>query len=258
MNVFPALEYLALVKVSISSIHLLQQFFVAHKQMRALIIRRCYGITSEVVRSIGTYLENITELHFVRNFIQGSESIEQILNNILHLGELKNLQVFAWYSRISIENLLAKMIANKIALKHFYFGDGMVDDKTIEAIKEMRNLENLQFCQTKHLKNEHLIEIVQELTKLKKLNIAWQQNITFSVLKVVLRHTKQLTVLQIRSRKYPLDPTLYNGILDIVQERRNGIKLTINIDSTDVQALIPQQTIDMNRNWLMIEHGPIF
>lgn len=257
--VFPALEYLRLDYVCISNNNILANFIVTHKQLKTLIVRRCKGIPSDVFRWIGVHLVNLEELYYVKNLMDRSESIERSQKNIQHLSELKKLQRFTWHcSVLSIGNLLTKMMSNQIALKSFCFADAPVDDETIKAIKEMKSLKCLCFHQTNGLRNEHLMAIAMEVTQLNELFIGWQPKITFDVFKNVLRHTKQLYRVQIGSRTYPLDRILYNEILDIVKERRNGIKLTITIDSADVQDVIPQRTININKNWLVIQHTAIF
>lgn len=258
-DVFPALKYLVLDNVTIRSSLMLEQFIVAHRQLQTLMVINCKGISSDVFRSIAKYMVNLDDLRFAVDLQHESESIEQIQNNILHLGELKNLQYFAWYSHfLSIGNLFAKFVTNKIAMKALYFGDGPLDDQTINAIKKMKTLEILGLHRTKGLKNEHLIKIAREMTQLKELSIQWHRKIEppFDVLKDVLFHTKHLMELRIHSgKRYPLTTKLYNEILDIVRKRGNGIKLTIKIyiDSADVQDLIPQQTIQMNKNWVAVE-----
>lgn len=256
MDVFPALQHFLLKDVSIPSniVVILQHFIVTHKQLELLEITQCGRISSNILRSIGKYLENVTYLRFHGSLIEGSEPNEQIQNNILHLAKLKNLQRFVWNCKfLSIGNLLAKIVSNKITLKFLSFGLGLVDDETIKAIKKMKDLENLCFKGTDRLENHHLVEIAKEMPQLKEIHLWWQRNISFDILKEVLRHTKQLHHLWICSEKYRFDRTLYNDILNIVKQRQNGIKLTITVDCTDVEDLIPQQTILVNKNWLMIQ-----
>lgn len=255
-DVFPALKYLRLDKVSIPT--KLERFIVTHKQLKKLVISQCTGISSVVFRFIGKNLEKLKTLELVRNVINKSESIKQIQSNVQHLGELKHLQRFTWhYDFLSIGNILAKIVLNKTPMKVLRFRNGLVDNETINAIKKMKNLKSLEFNRVKGLKNRHVIEIAAEVTQLKKCCIGWQHNLTTGVLKKILPHTKQLRELRIRSKKFRLDPTLYTDILNIVKERVNGIKFTITIDSdnTDILDLIPQQTINLNKNWLMIERG---
>lgn len=257
MDSFPALENLELNNVSIPSKCILEHFVVTHRQLKTLEITFCDGVSSEVLRSIGKYMESLQILCFIGNLIEGSESIVQIQNNILHLSELKNLHTFGLsYGFLSIGNLLAKMVSNKMSINQLVVGNIVVDDVTIEAIAKMKNLVGLNLIRITGLNNKHLIEIAKEVTQLKELRISPQPkiNITSDVLKEILRHSQNLVYLTLRLEKFRLDHILYNDILDIGKERRNGMKLKIKIFSTDVQFLVPQQTIDMNKNSLIIEH----
>lgn len=255
MGPFPALEYLKLWKVSISCECMLRHFIVTHKHLRTLSIKRGTRISSDTVRCIGKYMKNLNTLCIDGNRGDHFELNEQIKNNNQHLSELKNLEFFQWNNgHASIDNLLAKMVSNRIALKVLVLVHCVVDDETIKAIEKMKTLKYLKFQRTKGLKDQELIKIGKEVTQLKTFTIEAQQDITSDVLKEVLCHTTQLKRLRIYLKKIRFDPAMYSDISDIVEKRRNGIKLTIQIYSTDVQHMMPPQQTNMNKNWLIIEY----
>lgn len=253
MDTFPALESLRLYKVFIPNQSILQHFIARHKQLKKLIINSSRGVSSEIIRYVSKYVRNIRTFEFYNNSIIPSESNEEIQKNILHLSEFKNLQEFRWKSKsFSIGNVLSKMVSNKIAIKVLQIADGLNDDQTIEAITQMKDLENLKFYRMDGLNQEHLITYAKKLTQLKKLSIYLQQNITDVGLKEILRHAKQMVDLRVMLKDFLLDSGLYNYILGIVKDRRNGTNLKLTIYSAEKQVLVPQETIHANGNWLVI------
>lgn len=128
----------------------------------------------------------------------------------------------------SVGNLLTKLSSNKIVIFHLELCKGIIDDETIEARMQMKDLLPIGFVEMIGLTNEHLIKLTNTLPKLLELHISTAPNITPSALKEVLRRRKQLT--NFLTDKFCLDLKLYKEISDIVKERRKRI-LKISIYS---------------------------
>lgn len=254
LDTFPNLTCLELNHVSILSQYMLHHFIVRHRQLETLIIRNTTGASSAAFRFVAKYLNNLRIFGFFENSINPPEALEEINENILRLSELKSLTYLALSCyNLSIGKLLAKMVTNKISLNQINIGRCLNDAETTEAILQMKCLEELNFISAKNLNGEHLVKWAKELTRLKILTICLEQDISVVDLKEALRHTKELEVLHIHQRNFQLNSGLYNDILCIVKERRNGTTLEIHFTHANTQVLVPQGTIQANKNWLTIK-----
>lgn len=148
--------------------------------------------------------------------------------NLLLVSELKYLRHLSLhFNDIDVEPLMNCVLENNIQLESLTISNGRISLDAFTIISQMKSIQTLKFKESKPLNLSTLVDILDQLPELRKLEISHgdEDLKIMHLIKEIITYGKQLTKVTIvtisTEEMERIDDQDYNEILEIVKEREN-------------------------------------
>lgn len=248
----PALKDFQMMFMDYIEPKMLSQFLEINTSIRYLSIVQCFGISSNMYKTIGKM--NLKDLEFQQYGVVSEELFQRDLNYISSLKRLKTLKINCM--KHSVSSFLAKLVENNVGLIHLELSNGLFDTNTFENINKLKTLKILKFNEMIDITNSFIMGMAKQLHSLAEFHIKSYGYITRSAIRALVRDAHQLDCLKVDTPYFELDLDTYNEMLSAIQKRiyKKHVKLTIYNSGDNDQMLVPRAIINgPNQKWLQIQ-----
>lgn len=250
---FPQLEEVDLIECSTIDDAEFKRFISMNPALKKLSLRGNCELTANSIHPISE-LTSLVELQ-IEDLDIGSSL--KFLKGTMNLSQLHSLQKLTLNNNgLTLTPLLAKLAENAVPLEHLSLKFGSINSNGIQKMSELMKLNAIEFENIEHLTDNHIIELAKELPQLRAVHLTgWSaRNITTGGVRTMLEHAGMLSHLVLkRASKIQIDQNDYRAMLQTIHNRREKIKLTIELTGSGDKVNVSDELMATNRNRLWID-----
>lgn len=233
---------------------ILSQVLILNPNLQSLKIAHTHmpHLTSQIYPIISELLPKLQRFYYNSPIdTSGDPEIDKNVQSLMNMKSLKTLQLNC--EILSVQSLVDSLLEQKTVIEKFGIIGGTIDKEICAKLSKWSHLTALHLIGTKmdHMK---LIDLAKVLPRLAELYIQNLDGVNMNALERMLPHANNLHTLDIVSIKSDMVMSIdnYNTVLNIVKNRANGIKLTINMHGKR-NVSVPRSLIQTNCYWLDIK-----
>lgn len=227
--------------------------FLANNQTIKILSADFYYPLPAFFEGISEYLPKLESL----DFLMSKKFENKHTGRFLKLSNLNCLNTLVISGKnIPIIELIRALVTKKVPIKKFgfYIWDG-INSNVVDSIVNLGQLESLELLGLTIGDASRMIQLVQNLPKLKKLKLGRVSGCGLAIIGKFIPHCKQLTYLCIRVDSLKINESDYKSIMAMVSgyHENNGFVLKLIGSKSKYQCSVPSTTIRANRKYFYFE-----